>query len=201
MWHRIIISIFWLFLFSCTNNRDEQTTSVHQHGNIKSGYADSVNNGLVVDTMKKSVPRTAMANFGKNHVHIEYSSPGVRNRVIWGGVVPMNEVWVAGAHHATRITFSKNVVINQKQIPAGTYALFCIPNEVEWTVILNKNYDQHLTDDYDADLDVIRTAVQPMPVPLVQRLTYEVIPSSDSNGIVSMSWEKLRWRLPISNAK
>ena len=92
-----------------------------QHDHALSGYADSVNAGLIAqDTMKKSPHRIAMANIGDAHVHIEYGSPGVRGRTIWGGLVAYDQVWAAGAHNATKISFSKAVKIGTTKVEAGT---------------------------------------------------------------------------------
>jgi hypothetical protein len=151
-------------------------TAKAQHDHAVSGYADSVNAGLIAqDTMKKSPHRVAMANIGNAHVHIEYGSPGVRGRTIWGGLVAYDQVWAAGAHNATKISFSKQVKIGETTISPGTYGFFLIPHKDKFTVILNKNYDQHLADEYDQKDDVLRMDLEPVaPAKTVQRLTYEV---------------------------
>lgn len=150
----------------------------------------------VADTTAKkplSPHRMAMSNVGNTHVHIEYGSPGVRGRVIWGGLVAYNQVWVAGAHNATSIDFSTDVKINGQVITKGKYAFFTIPGEQEWTLILNKNYDQHLADEYDQKEDVLRLKVKPEILLEVQEsLTYTVEPMDDKKGKVSMSWEKVK---------
>ena len=136
--------------------------------------------------------KMAMANIGDVHVHIDYSSPSVRGRTIWGGLVGYDQVWVAGAHSATSIDFNKDVRINGKVIEAGKYAFFVIPGREEWTLIINKNYQQHLADDYDAALDVMRIAAVPRALEdQVEALTYSVTPQSDNAGTVALSWDNL----------
>ena len=147
---------------------------------VSVGYADSVNNGQIKDTLKKSVPRVAMATIGTTHVHINYFSPGVRDRVIWGGLVAYNTVWVTGAHAATHIQFYKPVIINNQKIEAGTYAIFTIPNKNEWIFILNKNYQQHLTDDYSTKDDLLRLKIKPQLHKLTQRLTFNGVNGQNS---------------------
>ncbi len=134
-----------------------------------------------------------MANIGDSHVHIDYSSPSVRGRTVWGGLVAYDQVWVTGAHKATSISFSKDVTIEGQNIVAGTYGFFTIPGKEEWVLILNKNAEQHLADDYDAAEDVIRIKTKPQILEeSVEALTYEVIPVEDGRGIISVSWEKIK---------
>jgi hypothetical protein len=171
-----------------------------QHDHAVTGYADSVNAGLIAqDTMKKSPHRVAMANIGDAHVHIEYGSPGVRGRTIWGGLVAYDQVWAAGAHNATKISFSKAVKIGETTITPGTYGFFLIPHKDKFTVIINKNYDQHLADEYDQKDDVIRMDIEPVaPAKMVQRLTYEVVETGKNQGQVRFSWENKMIKVPVS---
>jgi hypothetical protein len=163
-----------------------------------SGYADSVNSGLIAkDTMKSSPARTAMATIGETHLHISYHSPGVKGRVIWGGLVSFNTLWVTGAHTATNIQISKPITINNKQVDAGTYAIFTIPGENEWLFILNKNYQQHLTDNYSEKEDVIRLPIVPVENRMTPRLTYTVQKNDEASGSISMEWEKLKIVVPF----
>lgn len=164
----------------------------------ESDYAEDVNSGLIKsDTMKGSPHRVAMATVGGTHVHIEYSSPGVKGRTIWGGLVAWDQVWVAGAHQATSVRFYKDVSINNTHIPAGTYALFAIPGREEWTLILNSRYDQHLADEYNAAEDLIRVKLKPEAHNMMERLTYRVEPVSGDSGTIDLLWEKLKLSLPF----
>lgn len=164
-------------------------------------YADSVNAGIIpVDTLKRSVLRTAMEFIGDNHVHIAYGSPGVRGRTIWGGLVAYDEVWVAGAHHATSVEFSKHVIVDGMDVPAGKYALFVVPGKTDWIMVINKNWDQHLADEYSASDDVIRVTVTPERLNnITQRLTYTVRNVSDTEGEIVMTWDRIQLRLAFVN--
>ncbi len=73
--------------------------------------------------MKGSPHRTAMLTVHGTHVHIGYSSPGVKGRIVWGGLVSYDKVWVTGAHQATRVRFYNDVIVNTDTISKGTYAL------------------------------------------------------------------------------
>ncbi|MDO9551714.1 DUF2911 domain-containing protein [Rhodonellum sp.] len=163
------------------------------------GYADSVNLGLVDDTIKGSARREAKGSIGGTEVTINYGSPGKRGRTIWNGLVAYDQVWVSGSHWATAVTFSKDVVIDGTEVKAGTYAFFTIPGVSEWTVILNKNFDQHLADEYDEVEDLVRIIVQPKELDHeVQRLTYEVEKTSDADGLISLSWDQIKVSMPFS---
>ena len=74
---------------------------------------------------------------GLTEVEITYSRPGMKDRVIFGGLVPYNELWRTGANEATTISFSKDVVIEGEPLKAGTYGLFTVPGKEEWVVIFN----------------------------------------------------------------
>jgi hypothetical protein len=140
-----------------------------------------------------------MNTISGTHVHIEYNSPGVKGRIIWGGLVAWNKVWVAGAHNATSIRFYKDVTIGGQAIKAGTYALFAIPGKEKWTWILNTNFEQHLTDEYNEKEDVIRIDVVPENHQPTQRLTYTVEKTGEKSGVVSLLWDSLKVALPFKS--
>ena len=151
------------------------------------------NPNLVKDTSKRSIKSAAEGKIGGASFTINYHSPGVRGRVIWGGLVPYDEVWVTGAHDATAITFDKDVVINNIAIPAGKYAFFTIPGKKEWIAIINKKWNQHLASEYDAAEDVVRIKVKPQRVKHLERLQYFVEPKG-----IAVAWEKMKINIPVT---
>lgn len=76
---------------------------------------------------------------GINKITVDYSRPGVKDRKVLGELVPMDQMWRAGANLNTTVTFDKEVTINDKAVPAGTYGLHMIPKEGKWTVVLNSD--------------------------------------------------------------
>ena len=126
-------------------------------------------------------------------ITINYSSPGVKGRKIWGELVPYDQVWRAGANEATLIAIDKDVKVEGKALPAGKYSLYAIPGEKEWTIIFNSatgqwgiNRDGTTTE--DPAKDVLRVTVKPVPCPeFNERLTYMV----DDKGF-SLYWENLK---------
>lgn len=150
------------------------------------------------DTIKKSIPKEEHAQVGDAHVMIKYHAPSVRGRTIWGGLVPYGEVWVTGAHNATSFEISEDFIVDNRELPAGKYALFTIPDKNSWTFIINKNWDQHLADEYDQKEDVLRISISPQEVDKVQeRLRYAIVSKGNQEGAVHISWEKVRLVVPF----
>jgi Protein of unknown function (DUF2911) len=138
---------------------------------------------------------------GLTDITVDYSSPGVKGRKIWGGLVPYDQMWRAGANQATKITFSRDVTFAGKLVPAGTYAFFVIPTKGSWTVILNKRADQAGTGrDYKQADDLLRAQVPPKAAPMRERLAYLVTDFTDDKASLDLEWEKLRLSIPIAVA-
>jgi hypothetical protein len=154
---------------------------------------------LQADTSRKSVKTFAATAWGKDSVVINWYAPAVRNRTIWGGLVPYTEVWVTGAHFATQIEFREKVMVNGVKLDKGRYALFTIPRQNDWIVIINKNWQQHLTDEYDPKDDAVRITVQPQTTcPQAERLQWGFSATDAATGLLYMRWEKLQVAVPVS---
>jgi len=98
---------------------------------------------------------------GLTDISIVYSRPSVKGREIFGDLVPYDKLWRTGANMATKISFSEDVKIEGKSLAAGTYAIFSIPGEDEWTLIFNSDTNQSGTGSYDESLDALRVTVKP----------------------------------------
>lgn len=177
----ILLAILTITLLACSaDKKEKEEADEHEHAAATTAEEKP---------KSKSPAEAAMSNIGDVHVHIAYHSPGVRGRTIFGGLVAFDEVWVTGAHSATTINFPGDVSLNGKEVKKGKYALFTIPGKNEWTLIINKNFDQHLADDYDATLDIVRLSLKPQTLTEVQEhLLYEVKATKDNEGIISMAW-------------
>jgi Protein of unknown function (DUF2911) len=152
----------------------------------------------VSDTLKKSIPKNAELKIVRAQFRVSYYAPNVRNRIIYGGLVPFDEVWVTGAHSATSFEFNVPITIGGKEIVAGKYAFFTIPGKDTWTIIINKNYKQHLADNYDEKEDVLRFTVTPNEGPLRERLDYRLEKISDKEIKFVFRWEKVLISFPIT---
>ena len=150
------------------------------------------------DDKKGSIKAKAQGNIAGADIQVSYYSPAVRGRIIWGGLVPFGQVWVTGAHSATSIEFTKDLAIDGKTVLAGKYAFFTIPNKDAWVVILNKNWRQHLADQYDEKQDVIRVSVKPeTEEKLQEQLRYVIEEGTGNEGEIVVCWEKLEIALPF----
>jgi len=129
---------------------------------------------------------------GFTDVRIDYSRPGVKEREIWGGLVPFNKVWRAGANEATKITFSTDVKINGKTLKAGSYGFFTIPIKDKWTLIFNKIADQWGAFEYNEAEDALRIEGTPEEGYWQEWLAYTITKTSDKTAIVKLEWEKLK---------
>ncbi len=119
-------------------------------------------------------------------VTLEYGRPNVKGRAIWGSLVPHGRVWRTGADEATTITFDQAVLVEGKRLEAGTYSLFTIPGESEWTIVFNKVAQQWGAYSYDSAQDVLRVVVTPQPHDHVEALAFAI-----EGGKVVLTWEKL----------
>jgi hypothetical protein len=171
--------------------------------NEEHNHSENTNEQVEPAEKKVLSPHTsAMAMIGDAHIHIDYSSPGVRNRIIFGGLVGYDTVWQAGAHNATWLETNKDLIIDGKTLPAGKYGFFTIPSQNEWTVIFNSNWEQHGKDDYDEKDDVIRFKVRPMlSEEITEHLEYKVSKVSEEEGSILLAWEKvsLKFNFKVKN--
>lgn len=145
-----------------------------------------------LDLPRVSPKATVSQTVGLTDISITYCRPGVKGRVIWGGLVPYDQVWRTGANEATTITFSDPVTVNGTAVAAGTYGLFTIPGLKEWTVILNKGATQWGSYEYKQADDLLRFQVTPRPAAAAtewMELHFESL-SKDSAEVV-LAWEKL----------
>lgn len=184
---KLIAGIIFLFLFAGNSQQ-----LMAQTGEV------CYNPNLVKDTSKKSIKSMAVAVIHGDSIKINYHSPGVRKRIIWGGLVPYDEVWVTGAHDATTLEMPKPFVVNGKEIPAGKYAFFTIPGEKEWTLIINKHWKQHLASEYDEKDDITRIRVKPAKIAHIERLQYFIEATNGNSGKIAIAWEKIKVEFPFT---
>lgn len=125
-------------------------------------------------------------------IKIDYSSPSVKGRVIWGELVPFNKIWRAGANAATTIETDKDLTIEGSKLPAGKYSFFVIPNEKECVLIFNKVAKMSGTNNYNEKEDQLRVTVkQKASDSNTESLVYAINKKS-----IVLSWEK--WNIPFS---
>jgi hypothetical protein len=123
-------------------------------------------------------------------IAVSYGRPYVKGRAIFGGLVPWGEVWRTGADEATTFTTEADVVIGGLKVPKGEYALFTIPTEKQWTLVVNKTAKQWGAFKYDAAQDLGRV---PMTVAgaakPVEQFTIEMVPAG-KQVTLKLLWDK-----------
>lgn len=135
--------------------------------------------------------------FGLTDMTISYSSPAVKGRTIWGGIVPYGQVWRAGANGNTTISFSTDVSINGKPLPKGMYGVHLIPNEQEWIFIFSKEYELWGSYFYKQEHDALRVTVKPEKAEHREWLTFDVVDKAESQSTIVLHWEKLKGVLKV----
>lgn len=144
-------------------------------------------------------PATITQRIGVTDVEVAYNRPAVKNRHIFGGLVPFGQVWRTGSDEATTIRFSTDVTVNGAAVPQGTYELFTIPGEAAWTVIVHRQQKQWGSYSYDAANDVVRVASSPVALASpVERFTVAFDDVSGSAATLTLSWD--RTRVPVTIA-
>lgn len=195
---KIIVLSFSVILFiGCKNNQSE---SPSKKSNKQVEHKEDAKKERKTEIKKKVLsPHTSvMAMIRDAHIHIDYSSPGVGNRIIFGGLVGYDNVWQAGAHMATWIETNKDLEIDGKILPAGKYGFFTIPSKKDWTIMINKNWNQHGKDEYDQKDDVLRFLVTPtISEKITEHLEYKISKINETEGTISLAWERVTVSFPI----
>ena len=144
-----------------------------------------------------SPPATAEGKINGKSVTVNYSAPSRRERVIMGELVPYGKVWRTGANAATTLKTESDLMIGNLHVPAGTYTLYTIPNQKDWTLIVNKQTGQWGTNyDETQDLGRVTMTVKPLKTP-VETFAIGVKPGTGANGTLTMSWENVEASVPL----
>lgn len=191
---------FAVFLMSC--GQDSNTGKDQEVGLEKTEEQETKDEG---ETAKKPASPRASIEFESEDlsVTIDWGSPAVKGRVIWGDLEPYGTVWRAGANETTSISFTKDMMFGDTKVKAGKYGFFLIPNEdSDWIAILNSDWsrDEHGiwgAMGYSQEKDVARVNITPIWVDKVQeRLEYNL----NEEDIV-FTWEKVRLSIPFQVAE
>ncbi len=130
------------------------------------------------------------------NVTMEFGRPKVKERTIWGGLVPYDKIWRSGANEATTFTIDKNIVVEDKDLAAGTYGFFTIPGKEEWTIVFNNVAKQWGAGEYDEAQDALRVKVKPASAEHMEEMIFLI----EGNKVI-LRWEKLSVPFEIGAAK
>lgn len=138
-------------------------------------------------------PDATVSQFiGVTKITIDYSSPAVKDRKIWGELVPFGQVWRTGANEATTISFSDAVSINGNELAAGTYGIHSIPNENEWEIIFSKDTPVDGGSTFEPKKEILRIMVKPEEHYFMERMTFLFTDVTNNSGNVELVWDKLK---------
>lgn len=154
-------------------------------------FANGVNAQIDEFLPRPSPGALVSQTIGYTTITINYCRPGVKGRKILGDVVPFNKIWRTGANESTTIHFTTDVVVEGNKVPAGIYSLFTIPDENEWTVIINKLYKNWGTI-YSESEDMLRFKVKPSKSSFTERLLFSFSEMQDSSVNVLLNWENFQ---------
>lgn len=148
---------------------------------------------------KPSPPASATCDLGSGKtIKTDYSSPRMKGRKIYGGLVPYGEVWRTGANEATTFVASSDIVVGGKAVPNGSYTLFTIPNADNWTLIINKKTGEWgIPYKYESDeLARVAMKVSNLASPVENfTISYE---KSGNGCTMNLDWETTRASVEIS---
>ncbi|WPB80859.1 DUF2911 domain-containing protein [Archangium violaceum] len=151
-----------------------------------------------LDLPAASPSAKVMQAVGLTEISVDYSSPAIKGRKLWGELVPFGQVWRTGANLTTKISFSRDVTFGGKPVPAGTYAIVSIPTEKEWTVVLNKELGLYGGGKaYDQKDDVARVSVTPTEAPNRERMTFLFSNTTEDQTSLDLEWGTLRVSVPV----
>jgi hypothetical protein len=151
-----------------------------------------------VEMPRRSPRARVLQQVGLTEITVDYDSPAVRGRALWGSSIPYDEVWRRGEIPAPKITFSRNVAVGDAVVPAGTYALLMVPSRGDWTIILNKRTNlMEMEREPKPELDVVRFKAHQAPTGFRERLTFLFSDFTNDRVVLEMEWEKVRVSIPI----
>lgn len=140
---------------------------------------------------------TVTQRIGLTDLTVTYHRPAVRGRKIWGGLVPLGDVWRAGANENTVLTISSPAKVGGVPVEAGRYGLHMIANAGEWTVILNRDADAWGSFFYDQARDAARFTVRPAETTPQEYLSYSFDDPEENRVTLTLRWEKVAVPIPI----
>lgn len=150
------------------------------------------------DLPKPSPMGEVEQNVGLTEVEIEYSRPGVKDRTIFGDLVPYGKMWRTGANKATKISFSTDVKINGKELIAGDYALFTIPGEDSWEILFNTNLEQWGTRNYQDTEEALRVTAKPEKHSFTETFTIGVNDVRNDGASICLYWAETKVCIDMS---
>ena len=159
--------------------------------------------GLAISAQNYNLPaasprQTITQQISISNISVEYGRPAVKNRVIFGELVPFDKVWRAGANGSTKVTFGQDFMFGGKMVKKGSYGLFIMPKKTEWEIILNSDANGWGDYAYDEKKNVLSVKVPVKNIPDSQeRFKIDFENLNDDNLMMTFAWEKTKVSVPI----
>jgi hypothetical protein len=158
----------------------------------------SVSYGQALETPQPSPHARVEQRVGLTDVAVDYSSPTVKGRKIWGELVPFDKPWRMGANSATKLIVSKDFSFGGNAVKAGTYSLYAVPGKASWTIVIGANADVWGTEVADKEKVVAQMTVKPTAMTASrERMAFIFSDTSDDGTNLDLEWEKVRVRIPL----
>jgi len=168
-------------------------------------FASAIPSFAALTLPRPSPNATVKQTIGVSDFTLTYSRPGVKNRTIWGDLVPYDKPWRTGANEATTLVTTDEMMFGGVKVPAGTYSLYTVPAQGEWVVVLNSAKIQWgATTDIDSTKNVARVKVKPTSGEPHEWLEFAFEDLTNNSANLVLHWEKLELAVPITvetNAK
>ena len=146
---------------------------------------------ILAEQAKRASPHEQVsAVFNGKKVTIDYGRPSKKGREIFGKLVPFGQVWRTGADEATTLTTEVNLTIGGIKVPKGTYTLFTLPTEKEWTLIVNKTAKQWGAYSYDEKQDLGRAKMAVAVSPAIVEQFTVALDAQGKAGTLKLSWDR-----------
>jgi Protein of unknown function (DUF2911) len=187
-------------IFRCSDQREELSLSGRLRATvcIVVFCATVFPGGLLAAEEKVEFPQASQhavmkQRVGLTDVEVDYSRPNKNNRDIFGGLVPFDKIWRTGANRPTRLKFSADVKLGEKEVPAGEYLLYTIPGANEWTIILSKDLNAQSAADYKQESDAARVAAKPVVLAVpAETFTIGLDDLRADSATLYFEWDKTR---------
>lgn len=150
------------------------------------------------DEARVSPNATVSQTIGTTEVLVTYGRPGVRDREVFGGLVAFDEVWRTGANESTVIVLSDDVMIEGEEVPAGTYSIYTIPGEDEWSIIINEKLSWGTQ--YDESMDHVRVTAEQEESFYVEQMMIYFEDVAENSAEMVIHWDNVKVPVTIETA-
>jgi Protein of unknown function (DUF2911) len=150
------------------------------------------------NALRPSPVQIVSARYKETYLKITYGQPQKKTRQVFGKLVPFDQIWRTGANEATEITITKDILINQQPLKAGTYALFTIPGKENWIIIINSDVGMWGSYNYNSKKDVLRFEVPAVSTGAIVFEPFTIsIDTKNDQATITLAWDTTQVSFPV----